>query len=285
MGIRGSLELLSLPEVLQIISNGRKTGKLSILYYAKDDSTSEIIRRDIWFKNGKFICLVNPSSSKLLINILRKEELLSPNQLVKLYRETRNLTVTLGDYCVQNSFLESDEVTKLFKCQLKSLADFLSLEEGKFEFEDSESFPLIEMTGKSYSVEKIILKYMRSLPKLSRQLKQQIPQTHNGVIRLESDHDVSLLPIENCLLDGADGESSLKKIAQKTLFEISDLQYAALGLILIGLIDEVPVSNYDFSTAASKSDNLFQAVSINNNQEKKNSSLIGNLVSFLRNKF
>ena len=285
MGIQGSLEMLSLPEILQIISNGRKTGSLDILYHEEKDSKRELLSRSIWFKDGKIIGVAFPFNPRSLVDIMRKEGLLSANQLVKIHRETRNLKIPLGYYCLQSSFLSAIQVKSLFKTQLEVLATLFELEEGKFVFQDSEDFPLLEMTGESCEVTEIILRYMRSLSSLSKPLKQQVPQAHSGIIRLESDRDVSLSPIENCLLDDANGESSLKKIAQKTLFEISDLQQAALRLILIGLIDEVPVSSYALATAGPSTDSLPEVSRANKAKVKQDSSLFGNLVSFLRNKF
>lgn len=102
----------------------------------------------------------------------------------------------------------------------------------------------MEMTGCKCETLTVSLQGMRSLDKLDSRITEQISEPNAGFMRLVDKLKYKLLPIEASLWDDANSQTSLKKIAQKNMFEIEDLQAVALKLILIGLIEEVPVAKF-----------------------------------------
>ncbi|VEP17259.1 conserved hypothetical protein [Hyella patelloides LEGE 07179] len=301
MGISGSLQDFSLPEILQIIDNGSKSGRLSITSSLKGKALQNQGTNDLWFKNGNFVALSNPFKYNNLLSLIKKENIISSKNIVKLYSLEREISIPLGEYCLQQSLLSVERVNQLLENQLKEVYSLFELDDGWFFFDDAdsnnqvsepkESFPLMEMTGKKCDTLTISLQGMRSLSKLDNRLTEQMPEPNSGLIKLEDNLNCKLLPIEACLWDDANGKMSLKKIAQKTLFEIQDLQTTALRLILIGLLEEVPVSREEPQTYAAPSLERKLALSSTNSmvktksQGKVSNSLLGNLVDFLRNNF
>lgn len=301
MGISGSLKDFTLPEILQIIDGGSKSGRLLINSSLKGKELQDKSTNYLWFQEGIFVAISNPFKYNNLLNLIKKENLLSAKNIVKLYSLEKELNTSLGSYCLENSLLNIDRVKQLFEKQLEMVYSLFQLDSGWFVFEDAdgnnqileskEKFPFMEMTGENREALAIALQGMRSLEKLDARLIEQMPEPNSGFIKLVNRVKYKLLPIEACIFDDANGQSSLKKIAQKTLFEISDLQEAALRLILIGLLEEVPIAGYsshsynsiqldrEIATSSAKT-----AVKTKAKKQVSN-SMLGNLVSFLRNNF
>jgi Domain of unknown function (DUF4388) len=293
MGISGSLQDFSLPEILQIIDNGSKSGRLSINSSLKGQSLNNQGTNYLWFQNGNFVALSNSLQHNSLLNLIKRENFLASKNLVKLYGIERSLNTSMGDYCLQNALLNFNQINQLFEQQLETVYSLFELENGWFIFEDAdnnnqvsekkEDFPLIEMTGQKLEALTILLQAMRSLKKLDARLMEQMPDPNSGLIKLTERLHFKLLPIEACLFEDANGQSSFKKIAQKTLFAIKDLQEAALRLVLIGLVEEVPVTGSTLQGYVSTSSETNTVNSKVKNQVSN--SFFSNLVSFLRNNF
>ena len=300
MGISGSLQEFSLPEILQIIDSGSKTGRLSISSSLKGKSLQNKGPNYLWFQKGDFVGFSNPFKYNNLLNLIKSENLISSKNLVKLYSVEPNLKVALGQYCLETALLNIDRVNSLFEKQLEEVYSLFEADSGWFAFEDAnphsliteqkESFPLMEMTGCKRKALTISLQGMRSLAKLDTRLTKQMPEPNSGFIRLVDKLKYKLLPIEACLWDDANAQTSLKKIAQKTLFEIEDLQTAALRLVLVGLIEEVPVAGFSsrpYTASLSKRELVTSGNKLVREKSKSevSNSLLGNLVKFLRNNF
>jgi hypothetical protein len=342
MGISGSLQDFSLPEIFQIINNGSKSGRLSINSILKDEeltpqvleeqdfqrgeanSEGVVLRKPqnikssqlphkpsvdilpdgfnnqgtnyLWFQNGNFVAISNSDRQNSLINLIKKENFLSSQNLVKLLSIEGNLDTSMGDYCLKNALLNFNQIDRLFEHQLEIVYSLFELENGWFVFEDAnkhsqvseyqENFSLKEMTGKKLEALTILLQAMRSLKKLNTRLKEQIPDPNSGLIQLTERLHFKLLPVEACLFDNANGQSPLKKLAQKNLFEIKDVQEAALRLILSGLVEEIPVTK-TISTCLEDKIVLpseINTVSLKEKNQVRN-SFLGNLVNLLRNSF
>lgn len=301
MGISGSLQDFSLPEILQIIDTGSKTGRLSISSSLKGKGLQNNGTNYLWFKKGNFVALSNPFKYNNILNLIKKENFVSSKSLIKLYSVEPNLKVSLGQYCLETALLNTERINILFEKQLAAVYSLFEADSGWFAFENAnpssliteqnESFPLMEMTGCQREALTVSLQGMRFLDKLDARLTEQMPEPNSGFIRVADKLKYKLLPIEACLWDDANAQSSLKKIAQKTLFEIEDLQAAALRLILIGLIEEVSVAGFSSRPYTALAPERELALSSGNKlvREKVKSevsnSLIGNLVKFLRNNF
>lgn len=301
MGISGSLQDFSLPEILQIIDSGSKTGRLSISSGLKGQAAQNKGTNYLWFQKGNFVAFSNPFKYNNLLNLIKSENFIASKNIVKLYSIEPKLKVPLGQYCLETALLNIEQINILFEKQLAAVSSLFDANSGWFSFEDAnthsliteqnESFPLMEMTGSQRKALSVSLQGMRSLKKLDARLREQMPEPSSGFIRLTDKLKYQLLPIENCLWDDANSQVSLKKIAQKTLFEIEDLQAAALRLILIGLIEEVSVAGFSsrpHTPITEKRELAFSSGSELVRQRTKSevsSSLLGNLVKFLRNNF
>lgn len=260
MGINGSLKNFSLPEILRIIDDGSKSGRLSIYSDSKSRSLEDKVASHLWFQNGDFIAIHNPLKYINLLDVIKQKKLISSTNLIKLYGIKSNINNlpkydnSLGEYCLKNALLNIHQIDRLFEQQLETVYSLFELENGWFIFADrneedrvselKESFPSTEMTGQKLKAIAISLQGMRSLKKLNDRLIEQLPDPNSALIKLVDNFNLNLSSIEACLFDDANGQSSLKKIAQKTLFEIKDLQEAALRLILLGLVEAVPVTVY-----------------------------------------
>ena len=300
MGISGSLQNFSLPEIFQIIENGLKTGRLSITFDLKNEDLQYDLVNYLWFKSGNFVALSKPYKHNLLLYVARKEKLICPQNFIKINTSKEVIQTPLGRHLLKERLLTIKDLDLLFKKQLETVYLLFEAERGNFIFEDIDennlvaaskiTFPLMEMVGQVCQPMTISLNAMRSLKYLNKRLMEQMPDPSSGLVRLVDNHDYKLLPIEACLWSDADKKTSLKKIAQKTLFDIQDLQKAALRLILIGLIEEVTITEYSPKITSSSFFTKEPAFSSRNpvltqSKTKVSNSLLGNLVNFLRNNF
>ena len=78
MSIRGSLETFSLPELLQIIGSGNKSGRLTLLTFTPPNCKNKDLQLnasfELWFERGNFVTIVN--SLKYQALTVMKTELL-----------------------------------------------------------------------------------------------------------------------------------------------------------------------------------------------------------------
>src|SRR5262245_32361951 len=134
MSIHGTLQTMSLTDLLQFLAAGRKTGTL------KFDRGK--ISKQVYFQNGQIVGSKSNDPKEYLGQTLLYYGKLSEDQL-QLAREVQRTSGTkLGEVLIKLGFLSDDEVLEILKIRtLDAIYDLFLWNEGELEFYDSETWP------------------------------------------------------------------------------------------------------------------------------------------------
>jgi Domain of unknown function (DUF4388) len=134
MAITGTLKTMSLPDLLQFLAAGRKSGTL------KFDQGK--ITKQVYFKNGKIVGSKSNDPREYLGQVLLHYGKVDEIQL-KIARELQRTSGSkLGDVLVEQGFLSDDEVLATLKTRtLDAIYDLFVWTDGFFEFYDEEPLP------------------------------------------------------------------------------------------------------------------------------------------------
>jgi uncharacterized protein DUF4388 len=134
MAITGTLKTMSLPDLLQFLAAGRKSGTL------KFDQGK--ITKQVYFKNGMIVGSKSNDPREYLGQVLLHYGKVDEIQL-KIARELQRTSgARLGEVLVEQGFLGEEEVLAILKTRtLDAIYDLFVWTEGDFEFYDDEPLP------------------------------------------------------------------------------------------------------------------------------------------------
>ncbi len=300
MGIRGSLETFSLPELFQIIGSGQKSGRLRFTPHTKLDDPQNKTTFELWFKRGFFVTIINSNQYQDLIAKIQEKAWIDAMVLVK-NKYLCPADKPFGTYLKENNLLTEAQREWLFDQQISQVYKLFKIKDGSFNFEeidqsnkiasDGEGFPVREMTGKKRKITELSLAAMRNLSDWSR-FVEDIPRAEMGLQQVAKGYDIHLTSLEKHLWSSANGSISLKKLAQQKEVDLQTLQRTALSMIFAGLVEEMTVVSPAEQFISNSSGGLRPAFANGNNiavkskaKPKASKSLISNLVSFLKDNF
>lgn len=135
MSIRGNLATMQLPDVLQWIAMGRKTGVLEV-------AAARGVTKRVWTVDGAVSAVASSEPREFFGQFLLSRGLLSENQL-RLAMETQAATgIKLGRILVRVGILEESALQELLTLKAEEgLYDLFLWEEGKFHFEEQSPPP------------------------------------------------------------------------------------------------------------------------------------------------
>ena len=174
MGLVGRLEDLALPDIFQILSLSKKTGKLTI---TRREGTGVIV-----FKNGQIIYAASDSVRDTLGNILVCQKLITESTLMAALEAQHRSPdgKRLGAILVEMGYLTKETLEKVIRQQIeKVIYEFLTWKSGFFKFElmDVPDGDEVEVDAKDFllkaglSAEYLVLEGLRKLDELERERK------------------------------------------------------------------------------------------------------------------
>lgn len=134
MAIQGTLKTMSLPDLLQFLEAGRKSGTL------KFDRGK--ITKQVYFRNGLIIGSKSNDPREYMGQVMLHYGKIDDAQL-KLAREVQRTSGgRLGDVLVQQGFLTEEQVLAILQTRtLEAIYDLFMWHEGDFEFYDGDPMP------------------------------------------------------------------------------------------------------------------------------------------------
>ena len=129
MAVEGTLDLFKLPEILQLVSQQRKTGILTV------QGQQDIVA--ISFLNGRIVAAdaLNQTLEEGLSQILLKEGMISAPDLARAVSEHQVSGGRLIDLLVERRFIERAELLEALRLQTyRLLSQLLSWSQGDFKF-------------------------------------------------------------------------------------------------------------------------------------------------------
>lgn len=291
MGINGTLETFSLPEIFRLIDSGFKSGRL-ILQSLPDQVSPESRLYYLWFEKGRLIAISDRLNNQSLINVIKSRGWIDSEKVAQL--DIASLKgQPLGTYLKTLNLLRSAQLQQIFNLHLDIVYQLFEISVGWFQFDEispqsqSEvlrSMPWLEMTGESIKASEVVLNALRSQQNWSI-FVEQLPEPEYALKKLETQSQLRLLPLESQIWKLANGQVSLKAIANTINQSFASVQRTAFCLIMAGLVDEIPIANTSLSLISSPP--TTQTATQNRPALQKpivSFSLLQNLVTFLRQK-
>jgi hypothetical protein len=134
MAIQGTLQTMSLTDLLQFLAASRKSGTL------KFDRSK--ITKQVYFKKGLIVGSKSNDPREYLGQVLLHYGKVDDAQLKAAREVQRSSGAKLGEVLVQQGFLTEDEVLAILKTRtLDAIYDLFMWNEGDFEFYDDDELP------------------------------------------------------------------------------------------------------------------------------------------------
>ncbi len=208
--LQGKIGRFTLPEIFQLIANGRKTGTLGI---QKDD---DIVM--VYFKTGKIVYGYGPRQTLHLGQLLREKGKITSEQLAEAVgaQSRTSSSKRLGQILIEKAFINRTDLETVVRRQVEELVySLLNWETGSFKFYENQ-YPTDEEITVDISVENAILEGMRRMDEMNR-IKEIIPDLNNILVMSpaspERRTDISLQSDEWNLLALVNGRRTIAEIA------------------------------------------------------------------------
>ncbi len=238
MGLSGNLRTMDLPEILQWVSTGRKTGALHL------DGRS--VQKRIFFQEGVICSSWSNDPRESLGQFLVRERLLTEEQLFRSLLRQEREGRPLGAILVGDDTLGEDAIQRILRLKVEeSIYDLFLWPEGRFEFKDGEvqgdGLIVIRM-----EVTAAILEGARRVDEWAR-IRDVFPSSAVAFRLPKGIPDEGLEPAERQLLELAATGRTLAALSLELRRSDFDTAEAALRLHARGLLE---VDHVDADTAA-----------------------------------
>jgi hypothetical protein len=308
MGMSGSLEAFSLPELLRLIDLGTKTGRLTVQPVLDSEATRAVGAYYIWFQNGRLVAITNRQDGRELMSAIENRGWLSRRVIEKL-ADLCPLDMPFGVYLKTMGVLKAEQLQLLFQMYLHQVYRLFEVTSGWFIFEVSSSHqsatnnlttPWLEMTGIAMRAMEVALFALR-LVKRWDGFSDKLPELGCALAPLVRQPPFRLYAPELEIWKLANSSTTLEEIAYQLERSSLDVQRTAFRLMMAGLVEEVtpdlPANGLSAQFLEQEMATPSEAVAEKKpvaatvSQERESDgaaisgSLLENLVSFLRGKF
>jgi len=228
MAIVGDLREFSLPDLLQLVERGSKTGQLSIW------APNGIYK--IWFYQGRVIATLPPEEEHRLERLLARSALVSDRVVEKL-ASFCGAQEPLGRYLQRQGLISPADLAKLFRHQLQvGLYCLFALEVGQFSFLTGVPMPYREMTGLSKSATAAVLEALQQI-KWDQRPEEDLPQPDSYFWRTSTELPLyKLSALEWGILEQVSPSRRLTDVARALGADLLEVRYACARLAKLGLI-------------------------------------------------
>jgi tetratricopeptide (TPR) repeat protein len=238
VAIRGSLREASLPDVLQLLSMGKKTGCLSVTHRNNFGN--------IYFNKGRIAYASIVNRRDRLGDMLVKTGAITQAQLeIGVGLQDRRRDKRLGELLVEQGALSLEQLHEAIKVQIQEAVYFLfTWTQGTFNFE-ADVVPDLHDYTVSINPESLLLEGARRVDEWGL-VEKKIPSFD---IVFEADRtkmrtsDAELNDEQRAVLDLVDGVRDVQKIIDASGFVEFEVGKALYGLVTAGFIQRIGKSS------------------------------------------
>ncbi|TAE58578.1 MAG: DUF4388 domain-containing protein [Nostocales cyanobacterium] len=309
MTITGNFADFSLPELLQFLDQGKKTGILYIEFCVDESNKSKKQVYYIWLHQGRVIAASDRLDQQGLTLMIAQRGWISERVISRVIQISSCFANSPLGLCLKSQgLLQPEQLKLLFNSQvLRPVCSLFQIKDALFRFEPTPTLPLGEMTGLSMSASEVILIGLRALKDWSA-LEEKLPDPTSGLSGLMiKQPKLQLNAQEWQVWEFVNGQVSLQHIANQLSLPIATVQQIAFRLIVVGLAEEYfmvattpnsfnleetlpqPTSTVSFSEPLSEPVTVGKNVGKPQKSDKTekapvSQSFLKSLVGFLRNK-
>lgn len=231
MAIRGSLREASLPDVLQLLAMGKKTGCLSVAHRQQFGS--------IWFDRGRIAHAAIVNRRDRLGDILVRHGLLTPAALeAAVAAQAAQPDRRLGDILVATGQIRREQLHEYLKHQIEEAVYYLfTWSQGTFTFEP-DAKPDFQDLLVSISPESLLLEGARRVDEWSL-IEKKIPG-FDLIFALDREHlagsDVEVTDEQEQLIPLIDGRRDVADLVEESGLDEFEVGKALFGLATAGFL-------------------------------------------------
>ncbi len=245
MAIRGSLKEASLPDVLQLLAMGKKSGCLSVTHRNNFGS--------IYFDKGKISYAAIVNRRDRLGDILVKSAVISQEQLDEaIAAQAHERDKRLGEILVNRKFLSREELHRQIRLQIEEAVYFLfTWTQGTFNFE-ADTRPEEQDFLVSINPESLLLEGARRVDEWSL-IEKKVP-SFDIVFELDrkrlAESGVALTAEQDAVVPLIDGRRDVAALVDETGMVEFEVGKALYALVTAGFLHRVGKSTKAAETAA-----------------------------------
>ncbi|MBD2102988.1 DUF4388 domain-containing protein [Leptolyngbya sp. FACHB-261] len=244
MALSGSLADFSLPELLQLVDQGHKTGLLTIQPMLDSlldfRASTQLQVHKIWLYQGRIVAVEVASEVPPLTDLLAQRGWISDRSIEKLGARCA-VNSPLGLCLKSQGALQADQLTALFKLQLRQgVYKLFQVPDGRFCLETSTALNYSLMTGLSIRAGEAALNGLRWVQDWAM-LEAKLPAP-TSTLRSVGKPNLKLEALEWQVWEFADSSHTIEAIAAQLNTSLAKLQQAAFRLMAVGLVDEIPTA-------------------------------------------
>ena len=217
MGISGNLKTMVLPELLQWLSMGQKTGTLVI-----DNGK---IEKKVFFEDGMIISSASTDPKEYLGRFLVSHGYLPDEEVDEALTRQKSENQLLGQILVNMGAIEEEDLQQMLGLKTEeSLYDIFTWEEGDFEFFDNQ-LPEETMVRMALDVQALVLEGSRRLDEWVR-IREWVPSPLCVPVAVTDLQALELEDRDLRILEWIDDDRSVDDIsqgAQTSLFDVTDV--------------------------------------------------------------
>jgi hypothetical protein len=233
--LQGNVGQFTLPEIFQLIANGRKTGTLGI---QKDD---DIVM--IYFEKGQIIYGYGPRKTYHLGQLLKERGKITAKQLddAVATQARKASSKRLGQILMEKRYIDRADLEKVVRSQVEELVySLLAWDSGTFKFYENQ-YPTQEEIMVNISVENAILEGCRRTDEINR-AHGALPDFEQiltiAPAPLERRTDISFQADEWNLLALVNGQRTINEIVEISNLSRMETVQKLAALKLAGLVAE-----------------------------------------------
>lgn len=289
MSINGNFADFSLPELLQFLDQGKKTGVLHIELSSDKNQPSNKQLYYIWLHQGRVVAASDRLDEQGLTLMIAQRGWVSERVISRVtHISSCFINSPLGLCLKSQGLVQAEQLKLLFNSQvLRPVCALFQIKDGQFRFEPISTLPLREMTGLSMSATEVILIALRALRDWSA-LAEKLPDPTSGLSGLSTKQPkLQLNAQEWQVWEFANGEVSLEKIANQLNLTVETVLQIAFRLIVIGLAEEhfmVAAASVPMMEQSIPEIPVIAPVTEAAHKPAVSQSFLKNLVGFLRSK-
>lgn len=240
MTITGNFADFSLPELLQFLDQGKKTGILYIEFLSEENDKKKKQVYYIWVHQGRVVSAADRLDQQGLTLMIAQRGWISERVISRVTQiSSCFINSPLGLCLKAQGLLQPEQLKLLFNSQvLRPVCALFQVKDALFKFEPTSTLPLGEMTGLSMSATEVILIGLRALKDWTA-LEEKLPDPTSGLSGLMlKQSKVQLNAQEWQVWEFVNGQVSLQHIANQLSIPILTIQQIAFRLIVVGLAEE-----------------------------------------------
>lgn len=239
MSVSGYFSDCSLPEVFQLLQDGKKTGLLSIQGLALPGEVQPKYYF-IWLYRGRIVTVTKRLDSRGLAALISHRRYLNATMIERLIRRCPT-DEPLGRFLRSQGVLSNKQLEMLFAAQVMGqICELFQVPDAYFAFDPDTPLPKVEMTGLSLMATEVILPGLRILKNWDA-FQDQLPHPQSALVSLiRGQPNIRINQAEWSVWRLIDERTSLNQIATRLGMPVKVAQQIAFRLIFVGLVEEVP---------------------------------------------